>query len=384
MPTTAALIVAGGSGSRAGGALPKQYRMLAGRLVLRRSIEGFLYCPLVSTVQVVIGAEQESQYRAATLDLRLPRPVIGGATRQDSVRNGLRVLAKVEPDFVLVHDAARPLVSPSTINAVIAALENGSRAAVPMLPVADSLRRLSDGVVGEPVLRDGLCRVQTPQGFRFAEVLAAHERFAGANATDDVSLAELAGMTVTAVPGESENLKLTTTRDFALAERLLAGAAEARTGMGFDVHRFGPGDHLWLCGIRIPHDRSLEGHSDADAGLHALTDAILGALAQGDIGEHFSPSDKRWRGAPSSMFLEHAASLVRNAGGAITHCDITIICERPKIGPHREAMRAAIGGLLNIDVPRISIKATTTEGLGFAGRGEGLAAQAIATIRVPV
>jgi 2-C-methyl-D-erythritol 4-phosphate cytidylyltransferase/2-C-methyl-D-erythritol 2,4-cyclodiphosphate synthase len=383
MPATAVLIAAGGSSSRAGGGLPKQYRMLGGTAVLRRTVEAFLAHSVISALQVVVGAGQEAEYEAATAGLLVMPAARGGDTRQKSVRNGLRALARIRPDFVLIHDAARPLASRRLIDAVIAALENGAHAVLPMLPIADSLRRIDNDIVGRPVSRDGLCRVQTPQGFRFAEILDAHERFAGADSTDDISLAEQAGLAITAVLGEAENLKLTTVNDFATAERLLAGAAETRTGMGFDVHRFVPGDHVWLCGVRIPHDRALQGHSDADAGLHALTDAILGALAQGDIGQHFSPSDERWRGASSNVFLEHAAALVRDNGGAIIHCDISIICERPRLAPYREAMRARIAAILNIDSARVSVKATTTEGLGFAGRGEGLAAQAIATIRVP-
>jgi 2-C-methyl-D-erythritol 4-phosphate cytidylyltransferase/2-C-methyl-D-erythritol 2,4-cyclodiphosphate synthase len=334
-------------------------------------------------VQVVVGRDQENEYIAATLGLQLRPHVTGGETRQDSVRNGLRALAPSGPDFVLIHDAARPLVSRSMIETVVAALKNGARAVVPMLPVPDSLRRLESGAVGDVVPRDGICRVQTPQGFRFPEILAAHERLAGSNATDDITLAEQAGVSIIAVPGEPENIKLTTMSDFTLAERLLAGANETRTGMGYDVHRFVSGDHVWLCGVRIPHDQGLEGHSDADAGLHALTDAILGALAQGDIGQHFPPSEARWRGVPSSLFLEHAVSLVRNTGGGVVHCDVTIVCERPRVGPYREAMRATVAGILKIDISRVSVKATTTEGLGFTGRGEGLAAQAVATIRVP-
>jgi len=383
MPATAVLIAAGGSGSRAGGGLPKQYRMLGGTPVLRRTVEAFLAHPVISAVQVVVGTGQEAEYEAATIGLGVLPPVKGSDTRQNSVRNGLRALAGIGPDFVLIHDAARPLASRSLIDAVIAALENGARAVLPMLPIADSLRRLNNNAVGQSVSRDGLCRVQTPQGFRFAEIIDAHERFAGGNSTDDISLAEQAGLAITAVLGEAENFKLTTMSDFAIAERLLAGASETRTGMGFDVHRFAPGDHVWLCGVHIPHDHALEGHSDADAGLHALADAILGAVAQGDIGQHFPPSDERWRGAPSSVFLERAESLVRNAGGDIVHCDITVICERPRLAPYREAMRARIAEILNIHIARVSVKATTTEGLGFTGRGEGLAAQAIATIRVP-
>jgi 2-C-methyl-D-erythritol 4-phosphate cytidylyltransferase/2-C-methyl-D-erythritol 2,4-cyclodiphosphate synthase len=357
--------------------------MLGGTAVLRRTVEAFLAHSVISAVQVVVGAGQEAEYEAGTAGLLVMPAAKGGDTRQKSVRNGLRALARIRPDFVLIHDAARPLASRRLIDAVIAALENGAHAVLPMLPIADSLRRIDNDIVGRPVSRDGLCRVQTPQGFRFAEILDAHERFAGADSTDDISLAEQAGLAITAVLGEAENLKLTTVNDFATAERLLAGTAETRTGMGFDVHRFVPGDHVWLCGVRIPHDRALQGHSDADAGLHALTDAILGALAHGDIGQHFPPSDERWRGASSNVFLEHAAALVRDNGGAIIHCDVTIICERPRLAPYHEAMRARISAILNIDSARVSVKATTTEGLGFTGRGEGLAAQAIATIRVP-
>jgi 2-C-methyl-D-erythritol 4-phosphate cytidylyltransferase/2-C-methyl-D-erythritol 2,4-cyclodiphosphate synthase len=383
MAATAVLIAAGGSGSRVGGGLPKQYKMLGGTPVLRRTMEGFLAHSVISAIQIVVGAGQEPEYEAATVGLRVLPPVKGGDTRQSSVHNGLRALTMIKPDFVLIHDAARPLTSRRIIDAVIAALEGGAQAVLPMLPIADSLRRLDNHGVGQSVSRDGLCHVQTPQGFRFADILDAHERFADADSTDDISLAELAGLAITAVPGEAENFKLTTANDFALAERLLAGVAETRTGMGFDVHRFVPGDHVWLCGVRIPHDRALEGHSDADAGLHSLTDAILGCLAQGDIGEHFPPSDERWRCAPSSVFLERAAALVRSTGGNVIHCDITIICERPRLAPYREAMRGRIATILNIDIARVSVKATTTEGLGFTGRGEGLAAQAIATIRVP-
>ncbi len=383
MPRIAALIVSGGSGTRAGGGLPKQYRRLAGIPVLRRSIDAFRACPQISRVQVVIGAGHEAEFEQATAGAPIAPPVPGGETRQDSVGRGLAALANVNPDFVLIHDAARPLVSQRIIESVIAELRSGAQAVVPLLPVPDSLRRLGDDGVGPSVPRDGLCRAQTPQGFPYQLIRSVHERFVGQAASDDVTLAELAGMRIVAVAGEEANFKVTTAADFNFAERLLAGASETRTGAGFDVHRFVAGDHVWLCGVRIPHDRCLEGHSDADAGLHALTDAILGALAAGDIGEYFPPSEERWRGAPSRLFLEHAAELVRNIGGAIVHCDVTMICEWPKLAPHRDAMRASIAEILGLDISRISVKATTTEGLGFTGRGEGLAAQAIATIRMP-
>jgi len=383
MSRTAALIVAGGSGSRVGDGLPKQYRPVAGVPMLRRSVETFLACPTIISVQVVIGVDHAASYEQAIAGLLLSDAVIGGDTRQESVRRGLDGLSNDPPDFILIHDAARPLVTATLIETVAAALKSGAEAVLPLLPVPDSLRRMQDGDVGPSLLREGVCRAQTPQGFAFAAIRGAHERFAGSNATDDISLAERAGLTIAAVGGEEINFKITTAQDFDMAERLLAGNTSTRTGMGFDVHRFVAGDHLWLCGVRIPHTHALQGHSDADAALHALTDAILGALVAGDIGQHFPPSDERWRDAPSRRFLERADELVRNAGGVIVHCDVTVICERPKLAPHRDAMRATIADILHTDVSRVSVKATTTEGLGFTGRGEGLAAQAVATIRSP-
>jgi 2-C-methyl-D-erythritol 4-phosphate cytidylyltransferase/2-C-methyl-D-erythritol 2,4-cyclodiphosphate synthase len=373
MPRTAVLIVAAGKGERTGRALPKQYESVAGKPLLRWSAEAFAELP----VTVVIGPGQQQLYVAA-----LPggaEPIPGGARRQDSVRLGLEALEAVKPDFVLIHDAARPLVSRTVIEGVIAALERGARGAAPMLPVADTLRRQEDGQ-WTLVPRDGLFRAQTPQGFRFADILAAHRQHANADVTDDVEMAALAGIAVEAVTGEETNLKVTTEKDFALAEKLLGTQRETRTAMGYDAHRFTAGDHVWLCGVKVPHDHGLEGHSDADAGLHALTDAVLGCIGAGDIGQHFPPSDERWRGAPSWKFLAHAAGLVAEKGGRIVHCDVTLICERPKIGPFREAMRERIAAILGIDMERISVKATTTEGMGYTGRREGLAAQAVATV----
>ena len=365
------------------GGSPKQYRLLLGVPILRRSVDAFLKFPECMAVQVVIGERQESDFEASMRQRVLRPPVLGGDTRQESVRRGLEALASVECEFVLIHDAARPLVSPRLIASILAALEQGADAAVPMLPVADSMRQMKGGVVGAPVSRDGIYRAQTPQGFVYDAIRRAHAKFAGSDATDDIVLAERAGMTVTAVAGEETNIKITNQGDLVLAERLLSGIMDFRTGSGFDVHRFVDGDHIWLCGVRVPHSNGLEGHSDADAGLHALTDAVLGALAAGDIGQHFSPSDPRWKNAPSRQFLAHAAELVRQRGGSISNCDVTIICEAPKIGPHREAMRNGIAEILDLDVSKVSVKATTTEGLGFTGRGEGLAAQATATIRLP-
>jgi len=271
-------------------------------------------------------------------------------------------------------------VSRAVIERTITALEGGAAGVVPMLAVADTLRR-RDGNAWVTVPRDGLQRAQTPQGFRFAEILEAHRDHAQADATDDVAIAELAGLAVDAVLGEESNLKVTTEKDFALAERLIGG--ETRSAMGYDAHRFTAGDHVWLCGVKVPHDHGLEGHSDADAGLHALTDAVLGTISAGDIGQHFPPTDERWRGAPSWKFLDHANRLVKDKGGVILHCDVTLICERPKIGPHREGMRAKIAEILSLDIERVSVKATTTEGMGYTERREGLAAQAVATVRLP-
>jgi 2-C-methyl-D-erythritol 4-phosphate cytidylyltransferase / 2-C-methyl-D-erythritol 2,4-cyclodiphosphate synthase len=385
MPGTTALIVAGGQGLRArrdAGDPPKQYARVAGRPVLRWALEPFLAHPAITEVRVVIGETDRDAYQAASAGTRTGAPVLGGSTRQHSVRNGLEALASDPPAKVLIHDGARPFVSRDVITRVIDALD-AAEAAAPLLPVADTLRRAGAGTY-EIVPRENLLRSQTPQGFHFARILDAHRRFAADAVTDDVALAERAGLSFRAVDGDEMNIKLTTPEDFALAERLARGAGETRSATGYDVHRFTAGDHVWLCGIKVPHSAGLEGHSDADAGLHALTDAILGTIAAGDIGMHFPPSDERWRGAPSHLFLAHAADLLRKEGGEITHLDVTLICERPKVGPHRDAMRRRIAEILRIDERRVSVKATTTEGLGFTGRSEGLAAQAIATVRLPL
>ena len=382
MPRIAVLIVAAGKGERAGTSLPKQYERLGGRPLLRRTIEAFAGY----SVQVVIGAGQQEMAAAALAGLALPAPVTGGATRQESVRRGLEALAqeapaKDAPDFVLIHDAARPLISPGVIQAVIGALESGADGALPMVAASDTLRRKDADGRWTLVSRDNLYRAQTPQGFVYAKILAAHRDHAHEDVTDDVALAELAGLKVQMVEGEEKNIKVTRKEDFALAE-LLLGGGDVRTATGYDVHKFKDGDHIWLCGLKIPHSHGLEGHSDADVGLHAITDALLGCIGEGDIGQHFPPSDERWRGAASWKFLDHAASLVAAKGGVINHVDVTIICERPKVGPHREAMKAKIAEILKIDPSRVSVKATTTEGLGFTGRREGIAAQAIATVKL--
>ena len=385
-PRIAAMVVAAGRGTRAGLAAPKQYARLAGRPVLRWAVEALALHPAVGPLLVVIDPADRALYDEAAEGLAgLPAPITGGATRQDSVRQGLEALAEHRPDFVLIHDAARPFPSPALVERIVAAL-SPEAGVVPALPVADSMKRVADGAVVETLPRDGLAAVQTPQGFPFAAILAAHRQAvaSGASAlTDDAAVAALADLPVRAVAGERANVKLTTAEDFADAEAWLAARQEVRTGQGFDVHAFGPGDHVTLCGVAIPHGQGLAGHSDADVGLHALTDAILGALGEADIGAHFPPADPAWRGASSDRFLADAVRRVARRGGAIAHLDVTFICERPKIGPHREAMRARVAEIAVIEVGRVSVKATTSEGLGFTGRGEGIAAMAVATVRLP-
>jgi len=380
--TVAALIVAAGRGTRAGPGGPKQYRLLGGIPVLRRTLAAFAAHRDVDYVLAIIHPDDQTAYEAACADLPKLLPYcLGGHTRQASVAFGLEALAAQMPDHVLIHDGARPLVSADIISRSIAALQNHQGALV-ALPVADTLRRAADNIAGETVLRDGLWRSQTPQSFHYRTILDAHRRASGDNMTDDVAVAVAAGVSVTMIEGNEANLKITKAEDLQHAEQLLTSRSETRTGAGYDVHRFGQGDHVWLCGVQIPHSHGLIGHSDADVGLHALTDAILGALAMGDIGQHFPPSDPQWKGAASDRFLAHAATLARKAGATILHVDVTLICERPKIGPHREAMRARIAEILGLSADRVSVKATTTEGLGFTGREEGLAAQALATLRI--
>jgi 2-C-methyl-D-erythritol 4-phosphate cytidylyltransferase/2-C-methyl-D-erythritol 2,4-cyclodiphosphate synthase len=375
MSRLAVLIVAAGKGERAGTTLPKQYERLGGKPLLRRTVEAFSGYP----VTVVIGPGQDALAAEALKGLALPALVTGGATRQESVRLGLAALAKDAPDFVLIHDAARPLVSRPVIARVVTALEQGADGALPMVAASDTLRR-REGAGWTLVSRDNLFRAQTPQGCVYGKIAAAHRDHAGHEVTDDVALAELAGLMVEMVEGEEKNIKVTRKEDFSLAE-LLLGSGDIRSASGYDVHKFTDGDHIMLCGIKVAHDHGLEGHSDADVGLHAITDALLGCIGEGDIGQHFPPTDDRWRGAPSWKFLDHAAALVAAKGGAINNVDVTLICERPKVGPHREAMRAKIAEILKLDLDRVSVKATTTEGLGFTGRREGIAANAVATVR---
>jgi len=380
--TTVALIVAAGRGRRLPGDRPKQYRQLAGRPVLRRSVESFLAHPAIDRVQIVFNRDDEALYRDAVADLDLPPPVEGGETRQDSVRIGLNAISDFAPAKVLIHDGARPIVPPALIGRVVAALD-GNPAVIPALPVNDTLKRVSGGVISATVDRADLWRAQTPQGFRFDAIFAAHKAAPASDHTDDAAVAEAAGLPVTLVAGAEENIKITSEDDLARASRWLAAASETRVGSGFDVHRFGPGDSVRLAGVTIAHDQSLIGHSDADVVLHAVTDAILGALGAGDIGEHFPPSDPAWRDADSRQFLLHAVELMAARGGRIAHLDVTVICERPKISPHRAVLAASLAGMLGLAADRVSIKATTTEGLGFTGRGEGIAAQATATLALP-
>jgi len=379
--TVHALVVAAGRGTRAGPGGPKQYREIGGRTVLRRTLEALAAAGLARPL-VVIHAEDRDAFAAATAGLDLPAPAIGGATRQESVRLGLEALAGGADDLVLIHDAARPFVSPALVAGVIAALEVHD-GACPALPVADTLRRAEDGLAGETVPREGLARAQTPQGFRLGPIRAAHAAARGREMTDDVAVATAAGMRVALTQGEEANVKLTTAEDLARAEERLGGVAEFRTGTGFDVHAFADGDGVILCGVRVSFSKALSGHSDADVGMHALTDAIFGALAEGDIGRWFPPSEPEWKGAASEIFLAKAVERVAARGGRIVNADVTLICEAPKIGPHAEAMRAELARILGIGVGRVSVKATTTERLGFPGRGEGVAAQAACTLALP-
>jgi 2-C-methyl-D-erythritol 4-phosphate cytidylyltransferase / 2-C-methyl-D-erythritol 2,4-cyclodiphosphate synthase len=383
----AAIVVAAGRGVRAGGKLPKQYRTLDGVSVIRRSLLLFTDHPQVNIVQPVIHPDDAELCATAAFGLQLLAPVLGGKTRQQSVRAGLEALAVHHPSIVLIHDAARPFASVELVSRAIAAVAP-SGAAIPGLAVTDTVKSIhSDGRVAETLDRASLRTIQTPQAFRFEALLAAHRKADAAGRdefTDDAALAEWAGMAVSVFEGETGNIKLTTAEDFAHAElRTFAALGDVRTGTGYDVHAFGDGDHVMLGGVRIPFGRGLSGHSDADVALHALVDAILGALAEGDIGTHFPPSDPQWRGASSDRFLTFAVERVRARGGRIAHLDVTVVCEAPRVGPHRDAMRARIAEIADVSPERVAIKATTSEKLGFTGRGEGMVAFATATVRLP-
>ncbi|MFT7390571.1 MAG: 2-C-methyl-D-erythritol 4-phosphate cytidylyltransferase [Paracoccaceae bacterium] len=385
-----ALIVAAGRGLRAGPGGPKQYRTLGGAPMLARTLRALAAHPAVRSLRVVIHADDRAAYDAAVAGLSLPLapPVIGGAERQDSVRRGLEAMEAdgIDADApVLIHDAARPFVGAAVIDAALAALAAHDGAS-PSLALADTLRRgdVDGGYIsaGAMIPRGGLYRAQTPQTFRLGAIAGAHRAAAGRALTDDVAVAQAAGLRVALTPGDPANEKITTAQDLARAETMLRAGEpmDIRFGTGFDVHAFAPGDHVTLCGVKVPHDRALTGHSDADVGMHALTDAIFGAIAEGDIGRWFPPSDPQWKGADSRIFLAKAAERVAARGGRILNVDVTLICETPKIGPHADAMRAALAAILNIEVSRVSVKATTTEKLGFTGRSEGIAAQAAASV----
>ena len=379
---TVALVVAAGRGRRFGGELPKQYAALDARPVLHRTLAALAGHPKISAVRAVIHADDRALYDQAAAGLTLLEPVPGGATRQQSVRFGLESLEPAAPARVLIHDGARPFVAADVIERVLTALDEAP-GAIAALPLTDTVKREAGGVVAETLPRGGLWRAQTPQGFDFARILAAHRAAPDADLTDDAAVAELAGLPVRLVEGASDNVKITTQDDLERARQRLGAAMEFRTGSGFDVHRFGPGDHVMLCGVKLAHSHGLIGHSDADVGLHAITDAILGGLSAGDIGSHFPPSEARWRGAESAVFLRHACDLLRRRGGTLVHADVTLICERPKIGPHRDIMAARVAEICAVGSGRVSVKATTTEGLGFTGRQEGIAAQATVTLRLP-
>lgn len=374
--SVAAVVVAAGQGLRAGGTVPKQFALWRGKPLARHSVEALAKAG-VSPIVAVIPANWEDTAVEALAGVPGVRFVHGAASRQGSVRAGLEALASDAPGHVLIHDAARPDLSEAVIAALVAALE-GQPGAIPVLPVVDSVVRGADGLRGALVERDGLYRVQTPQAFRFDAILAAHRAWDGAaDAGDDAAVAEAAGLAVALVPGDERLKKVTFAED--LKDDGMTHPA-VRTGMGYDVHRLAEGEELWLCGVKIEHSKGLAGHSDADVAIHALVDALLGAVAAGDIGDHFPPSDPQWRGASSDRFLAHAGTLVAGAGYAIGNVDVTIICEAPRIGPHKAAMRARLASILAIDIAAVSVKATTTERLGFTGRGEGIAAQAVATV----
>jgi 2-C-methyl-D-erythritol 4-phosphate cytidylyltransferase/2-C-methyl-D-erythritol 2,4-cyclodiphosphate synthase len=390
MPTpkrTAAIIVAAGRGLRAGSGGPKQYRSIGGRTVISRAMEPFCSHPQIFAVQPVLNPDDAATFNEAVCDMRYQPPASGGATRQASVRAGLEALAGQSPDIVLIHDAARPFVSAAVISRAIDAA-GLTGAAVPAIAVTDTIKLIGDrGHVEATPERARLRIAQTPQSFRYDVILDAHRRAAREGRddfTDDAALAEWAGLTVATFEGDPANMKLTTPEDFVREEaRLGAMLGDVRAGSGYDVHAFGDGDHLMICGVRVPHSKGFLAHSDGDVGLHALVDAILGALADGDIGSHFPPSDPQWKGAASHQFLKYAVDRVTARGGRIAHLDVTLICERPKIGQYRDAMRARIAEITGLNLSRVAVKATTSERLGFTGREEGIAAMATATIRLP-
>lgn len=384
----AVLIVAAGKGHRVGADMPKQYISLGGKSILKHTINAFLKVPYVDLIRTVIHEDDHELYQEAIEGLDILPPVNGGATRQQSVMAGLQSLGSYEPDLVLIHDAARPFISTNQIeNIIIETAKHG--AVIPTLPVTDTMKVVIDDKIKQTADRNTLARAQTPQAFRYKMIFMAHKRIAqklkdSVELTDDSAIAEACGIQVLTIPGDEQNFKITTMQDLKKAEDMIKeNLNDIRTGQGLDVHAFEAGDRVILGGIAIPHDKQLKGHSDADVALHALTDALLGAIGDGDIGTHFPPSDDKWKGASSDIFLRHADKLLKEKQGIISNIDLTIICEAPKINPHVQAIRDNIAEILELAPTRISIKATTTEKLGFTGRGEGIAAQAIVTIRLP-
>ena len=380
---TVGLVVAAGRGERAGGPVPKQYRKLSGESIVARAAAALLRHPAVDAVAVVIAPDHTDAFRDACGHLPLLPPVPGGAERQASVLAGLEALVPHAPERVLIHDAARPFVPHRVVDRLLDALRSAP-AALPVLRVHDTLKQVCGDRVTGTLERRTTVRAQTPQAFRFPAILDAHREAAGQTLTDDIAVAERAGLDAVVVEGSRDLFKITRPEDLARAARHLSTGRETRTGIGYDVHRFAEGDRVMLCGIAVPHRRSLAGHSDADVGLHALTDAVLGAIGAGDIGHHFPPSDPQWRNADSGRFLTHAIGLVHRRGGTLVNVDVTLVCEQPKIGPHREDMRRRLAALLTVPVDRVSVKATTTEGLGFTGRSEGIAACAVVSVALPV
>ena len=383
MTRTTALIVAAGSGTRFGSPIPKQYQDIGGMPVLRRTVMAFLSHPHITDVQIVFSPQHRDLYDRAVEGLGLPAPVEGGTTRQESVRLGLEALAKQSPapDLVMIHDAARPLIDAQTITSVRRALD-AAQGAIAAKPLVDTLKRGDNATITETIPRENLWQAHTPQAFHFDVILKAHREVIGMQLTDDAAVAEKAGLNVTLVPSNPDNMKITNPDDLGRAARLLGQTfGDIRTGLGFDVHRLIPGDIIHLGGLAIPHNMTLDGHSDADVILHAITDALLGTMAVGDIGTFFPPSDPQWKGADSALFLRHAVQMINERGGLISHVDVVIMCEQPKLGPHREKMQKRLAELMDVAIERVSLKATTTERLGFTGRGEGIATQAIATVR---
>jgi 2-C-methyl-D-erythritol 4-phosphate cytidylyltransferase / 2-C-methyl-D-erythritol 2,4-cyclodiphosphate synthase len=376
-----ALIVATGSGTRFGDTLPKQYQTLNGKSILRHTIERLLAHNKIDNVLVTINPDHAEYYKQATKGLNILPAVHGGLTRQQSVYNGLKSLQNYAPDIVLIHDAVRPNVQIELLDRAFESL-NDYDGAIPGIPIMDTVKKVKDNTVIDTIPRDGLYRVQTPQIFHYDKIMTAHEQHKGLTLTDDAAIAERAGLSLAIVESNNWLMKITTQEDLLNMQSMMRATKETRIGQGFDVHRFEPGEHVTLCGERIPHTHKLKGHSDADVAMHALTDALYGAISNGDIGHHFPPSEDKWRGASSEIFLKHAHESLQKRGGRIINLDLTIICEAPKVGPHREQMRRNLANILAIDMDRISVKATTTEKLGFTGRSEGIAAQAIANVEI--